>query len=110
MSDRNTCCCLDDIIRNLDEDDLSDVCSNFCNDRNTENVSDVDDTFYYCELLNLFQCFTSRYMNLIFIVLFMYWWNNQAMNCYLTNSNCQLTNALSDLLQQCFECNCCNKK
>ena len=109
MSNWNTSCSLDDIIRNLDEDDLNEYCCN--NTSDTGNVSDVDDTFYYCELLNLFQCYTSQYMNLIFIVLFMYWWNNQAMNSYLMNTNCQLTNSVSDLLQDCMENNCkCKNK
>ena len=31
-------------------------------------------------------------------------------NNYLMNSNCQLTNAISDLLQECMENNCNSRK
>ena len=98
---------LNEIINNLDEDDLRELCSSYCEDTNDVNGTNE---FLACQLLNLLQCYGSQFVRLILLLIFLYAWNNQMTNNYLMNSNCQLTNAVSDLLQECFECNCCNKR
>lgn len=110
MSTSETTTTLSEIINNLDEDELRELCSSYCD--NTNDVNAVNDTneFLACQLLNLLQCYGSQFVRLILLIIFLYAWNNQMTNNYLMNSNCQLTNAVSDLLQECFECNCCNKK
>ena len=50
-----------------------------------------------------------QFMKLVLFLIFLYAWNNQMTNCYFMNSNCQLTNAISDLLNQCLENNCSGK-
>ena len=108
MSNWRTTSNLNDIINSLDEDELNELCSSYCNtdDSNTDAINE----FYFCQLMNILQCYGSQFMNLIIILIFIYWWNNQTTNNYLMNSNCQSTNAISDLLEDCFECNCCNNK
>ena len=108
MSTLGTTATLSDIINNLDEEELRELCSNYCDD-----TSDVNETneFFACQLLNLLQCYGCQFMKLILLLIFLYSWNNQMTNNYLMNSNCQLTNAISDLLQDCMENNCnCNCK
>ena len=102
---------LNEIINNLDEDELRELCSSYCDD--TNDVNDVNETneFLACQLLNLLQCYGSQFVRLILLLIFLYSWNNQMTNNYLMNSNCQLTNAISDLLQDCMENNCkCKNK
>ena len=101
---------LNEIINNLDEDDLRELCSSYCDD--TNDVNDVNETneFLACQLLNLLQCYGSQFVRLILLLIFLYAWNNQMTNNYLMNSNCQLTNAISDLLQECMENNCNSRK
>lgn len=108
MSNWRSTSTLEDLINNLDDSDLNELCSKYCNSDNVE--SDFDSEYYACQLLSLLECYGAQFMKLILIILFLYWWNNQSMNCYLMNTNCQLSNTVSDLLEDCFECNCCNKK
>ena len=99
---------LNEIINNLDEDDLREFCSSYCEDTNDVNGTNE---FLACQLLNLLQCYGSQFVRLILLLIFLYAWNNQMTNNYLMNSNCQLTNAISDLLQECMENNCkCKNK
>lgn len=95
---------LNEIIDSLNEDELSELCSNYCNNDNATNAMNE---FLTCELLNMIRCFGGQFMNLIILLIFIYWWNNQITNNYLMNSNCQLTGAISDLCQQCW-CNSMN--
>lgn len=111
MSTLGTTATLNDIINNLDEDDLRELCSSYCDDTNDENNTNAVNEFFACQLLNLLQCYGSQFVKLILLLIFIYSWNNQMTNNYLMNSNCQLTNAISDLLQDCMENNCnCNCK
>ena len=100
---------LNDILNNLNLsdvnlDDLQDFCENYSNS-NTEAPNE----FLACQLLNLLQCYGMQFMKLVLFLIFLYAWNNQMTNCYFMNSNCQLTNAISDLLNQCLENNCSGK-
>ena len=111
---------LNDIINNLDQEQLQELCSSYYNNTNgtsttsaTAAVNDDNDyisNFYACELLNLIQCYGCQFVRLILLLIFLYAWNNQMTNSYLMNSNCQLTDAISDLLQDCIDnnCNSCN--
>lgn len=103
---------LNEIINNLDEDTLNNFCSNYCNgtDSATDAANYINNNVGVCEVFSILQCFSSQFFNLIFILLFLYWWSNQNATCNLMNTNCQLVNTVSDLLDQCMECNCCNKK
>ena len=103
MSTLGTTATLNDIINNLDEDDLREICSSYCDDTSDVNATNE---FFACQLLNLLQCYGCQFMKLILLLIFIYSWNNQMTNNYLMNSNCQLTNAISDLLQDCMENNC----
>ena len=107
MSTSETTTTLSEIINSLDEDGLRELCSSYCDDTNDNNAVNE---FFSCQLLNLLQCYGSQFVRLILLIIFLYAWNNQMTNNYLMNSNCQLTNAVSDLLQECFECICCNKR
>ena len=107
MSTSETTTTLSEIINSLDEDDLRELCSSYCDDTNDNNAVNE---FFSCQLLNLLQYYGSQFVSLILLIIFLYAWNNQMTNNYLMNSNCQLTHAVSDLLQECFECNCCNKR
>ena len=107
MSTSETTTTLSEIINSLDEDGLRELCSSYCDDTNDNNAVNE---FFSCQLLNLLQYYGSQFVSLILLIIFLYAWNNQMTNNYLMNSNCQLTNAVSDLLQECFECNCCNKR
>ena len=98
---------LNEIINNLDEDDLRELCSSYCEDTNDVNGTNE---FLACRLLNLLQCYGSQFVRLILLLIFLYAWNNQMTNNYLMNSNCQLTNAISDLLQECMVNNCNSRK
>lgn len=108
MSTLETTATLSDIINNLDEDELREICSNYYDDENDVNATNE---FLACQLLNLLQCYGSQFVRLILLLIFLYAWNNQMTNNYLINSNCQLTNAITDLLQDCMENNCkCKSK
>lgn len=98
---------LNDILRGLNDDELGELCENYC-----DNNSDTEGTneFLACQLLNLLQCYGQRFMNLVLFLIFLYAWNNQMTNSYFMNSNCQLTNTISDLLEECMENNCNSKK
>ena len=107
MSTSETTNTLSEIINSLDEDDLRELCSSYCDDTNDNNAVNE---FFLCKLLNLLQCYGSQFVRLILLIIFLYAWNNQMTSNYLMDSNCQLTNAVSNLLQECFEGNCCNKR
>lgn len=107
LSTSGTTATLNDIINNLDADDLKELCSSYCDD--TSDVNEQNE-FYTCQLFNLLQCYGCQFMKLILLLIFLYAWNNQATNNYLMTSNCQLTNAISDMLQDCMENNCNSKK
>ena len=111
LSTSETTATLSEIINNLDEDDLRELCSSYCDDTNDENNTNAVNEFFACQLLNLLQCYGSQFVRLILLIIFLYAWNNQMTNNYLMISNCQLTNAISDLLQDCMENNCkCKNK
>lgn len=103
MSTLGTTDTLNDIINNLDEDQLKELCSSYCDDTSD---TDAANEFYTCQLLNLLQCYGCQFMRLILLLIFLYAWNNQMANNYLMNSNCQLTNCINDLLQNCMDNNC----
>lgn len=108
MSTLETTATLSDIINNLDEDELREICSNYYDDTNDVNATNE---FLACQLLNLLQCYGSQFVRLILLLIFLYAWNNQLTNNYLMTSNCQLTNAIADLLQDCMDNNCrCKSK
>lgn len=98
---------LNDILNDLNDGELEELCENYCgSNSDTEGTNE----FLACQLLNLLQCYGQRFMNLVLFLIFLYAWNNQMTNCYFMNSNCQLTNAISDLLEDCLDKNCNNKK
>ena len=97
---------LNDILNDLNDGELEELCENYCgSNSNTERTNE----FLACQLLNLLQCYGMQFMKLVLFLIFLYAWNNQMTNCYFMNSNCQLTNAISDLLNQCLENNCSGK-
>ena len=66
---------------------------------NTEAANEIS----ACQIIKLLQCYGMQFMKLVLFLIFLYAWNNQMTNCYFMNSNCQLTNAISDLLNQCLK-------
>lgn len=89
---------LDNIIENLNLDNLTDALTN--------NLNNPNNCFNYCDFFNILLCYGSQFINLIYVILFLYWWSNQSIYCFLMNQNCQLTNGINDVLQQCLD-NCC---
>ena len=89
---------LDSIINGLPLDDLADAL--------LSNANNPNNQFTYCDFFNILLCYGSQFINLIYVILFLYWWSNQSIYCFLMNQNCQLTNGLSDALQECMD-NCC---
>ena len=89
---------LDSIINSLPLDELAE--NVLCNDNNPNNL------FNSCDFFNILLCYGSQFINLIYVILFLYWWSNQSIYCFLMNQNCQLTNGINNMLQECLE-NCC---
>ena len=57
LSTSETTNTLSEIINNLDEDDLRELCSSYCDDTNDENNTNAVNEFFACQLLNLLQCY-----------------------------------------------------
>ena len=89
---------LDSIINSLPLDELAETV--LCNANNPNNQ------FTYCDFFNILLCYGSQFINLIYVLLFLYWWSNQSIYCFLMNQNRQLTNGINNMLQECLE-NCC---
>ena len=91
---------LNDILNNIPFDEVSEALANY-------NNSVANNSFSNCELFNVLQCFSGPFFNLILLLIFLYWWNTQSIYCFLMNQNCQLTNGVGNLLEECLD-RCCN--
>ena len=71
LSTSETTNTLSEIINNLDEDDLRELCSSYCDDTNDENNTNAVNEFFSCQLLNLLQCYGSQFVRLILLIIFL---------------------------------------
>ena len=68
---------LDSIINGLPLDDLADAL--------LSNANNPNNQFTYCDFFNILLCYGSQFINLIYVILFLYWWSNQSIYCFLMN-------------------------
>lgn len=94
---------LDSIIDDININDLADLVESNTEAINSINPNNPNNQFGYCDFFNMLLCYGGQFINLLYLILFLYWWSNQSIYCFLMNQNCQMTGCMNSLLSQCCE-------